>query len=721
MLFQRFFFKFLHIDPRALEQAREARLKSCMRVIQSKGHLHQRMVTIVMNGLPRAGKTTTKERLVGHNKQLLEVSPSTGVVEPSLKVTITELPRSSAMASGSQWSLLSLNDESLHLVNAVLIEAGKLKKSKSRLVSVLSDITRVRRAYRGDPIPLHSSSRATKQLPASQSTSPQVASKATTADVSQSVYVPPPDQLFDEMLSEQWHKLHTSLEDATIIHFIDTGGQPEFQEILPALLSGPCVSMLLFKLNEQLKQRYPVEYVSRDGRKTEAYITSYSAEDVLFQSLATVACYGSDTTKADPTHSGSVALVVGTHSDLATDDNIKEAEESLKEKVENTQYFKKDMVHYPFPGQLILPIDNTRRDDRDVQKLRKILEDIIHKRFPRLSLPAPWLLFEIALRKAGVKILTITKCQEIAKRYGITSKKELKEALQFLHQMGMVRYYPNVKDVKDLVICDLQILFDSITNIIVYTFTFRKAGEAGKQKFKKTGRFSLQEFQRLATLKHSDDLLTPEKLVKLLEYLHILVSISEAGLDEYFMPCVLLTEDLNDTVADSLPYPPLIVSFECGYCPVGVFSALVVYLLQHSQKKGSPLKWKIPHGATVYRNKINFLVGHDLNKITMIARPTYFEVQCDCTATQLHTPVHTSCSHIRRAILDGLAVVIRSRNYTCNTTPLIGFYCHRPQCTPTPHIAICEGKNPSAMMCISSKEPIGLLSSHHIWFGKVLS
>ena len=63
-----------------------------MRVIQSKGQLHQRMVTIVMNGLPRAGKTTTKERLLGRILQLLEVSPSTGVVEPSLKVTITELP-----------------------------------------------------------------------------------------------------------------------------------------------------------------------------------------------------------------------------------------------------------------------------------------------------------------------------------------------------------------------------------------------------------------------------------------------------------------------------------------------------------------------------------------------------------------------------------------------------------------------------------------------------
>ena len=97
------------------------------------------------------------------------------------------------------------------------------------------------------------------------------------------------------------------------------------------------------------------------------------------------------------------------------------------------------------------------------------------------------------------------------------------------------------------------------------------------------------------------------------------------------------------------------------------------------------------------------------------------EVQYICSATQLHTPVHTLCSYIRRAILDCLTVVIKSQNYTCNTTPLIGFYCHWPQCAPTPHIAICEGKNPSAMMCISSKKPIGLLSSHHIWFGKVCS
>ena len=526
-------------------KAREARLESCMRVIQSKGQLHQRMVTIVMNGLPRAGKTTTKKRLVGHILHLKEVSPSTGVVEPTLKVTITEiteLSRSSAMLSGSQWILLSLEEESLSFVNAILQEARNFE-SRSRLASVITDITRLFTRTSTDPIALPSSSGASKQPPPSQSTNPQqAASKATAADMSQ-FSVSRPDQLLSELLAKPWEKLHTSLEDATTIHFIDTGGQPEFQEILPALLSGHSISMLLFKLHEKLKQRYQVEYVSRDGTTSEPYMATYTVEEVIFQSLATVACYGSDMTKADPIHSGSVALLVGTHKDLASEDDIQAAEESLKEKIENAQYFEKSIVHYPFPGKLIFPIDNNKA--ADVQHLRKILEDIIYKRFPRQSLPSPWLLFEIALRKAGVKILTMKECQKIAKCYGITSKEELEKALQFLHCMGMDRYYPEVEEVRNLIICDLQILFDAITDLIVHTFTFKKAGQANKQRFQKTGRFSLQEFQQLATQKSSNDLLPPEKLVKLLEYLHILVSIPEA--DEYFMPCVLRTEDLDDT------------------------------------------------------------------------------------------------------------------------------------------------------------------------------
>ena len=132
-------------------------------------------------------------------------------------------------------------------------------------------------------------------------------------------------------------------------------------------------------------------------------------------------------------------------------------------------------------------------------------------------------------------------------------------------------------------------------------------------------------------------------------------------------------------------------------------------------------KWKIPHRATVHRNKVSFLVGLDLHKVIIIARPTYFEVQYECSVSQSHTPVHMVCLYIYKTILNGLAVVIRSRNYTYKTTPLVGFYCPRPQCTPTPHIALCEGENPLVMECISSKEPIWIAfqSLYMVWNGNL--
>ena len=148
-----------------------------------------------------------------------------------------------------------------------------------------------------------------------------------------------------------WGELHTSLEGATTIHFIDTGGQPQFQEILPALLNSHFISMLLFKFHEKLKQRYEVEYVSQDGTQSEPYTASCTVEDVLFQILAMVACYGSDMT--DAIHCSSVALLVGTQKDRATEADVQTAEESLKEKVENAEYFEKNMVHYSSLDQLV--------------------------------------------------------------------------------------------------------------------------------------------------------------------------------------------------------------------------------------------------------------------------------------------------------------------------------------------------------------------------------
>ena len=71
-----------------------------------------------------------------------------------------------------------------------------------------------------------------------------------------------------------------------------------------------------------------------------------------------------------------------------------------------------------------------------------------------------------------------------------------------------------------IVIQDPQILFDKITSLVVETFTFDKASPVDQEDFKKKGIFSYSTFERISA--SSDHLLTPSRLVKLLEHLHII-------------------------------------------------------------------------------------------------------------------------------------------------------------------------------------------------------
>ena len=157
------------------------------------------------------------------------------------------------------------------------------------------------------------------------------------------------------------------------------------------------------------------------------------------------------------------------------------------------------------------------------------------------SLPASWLLFDLFLRRSGTRIVSFQECVEIGRKFSIDSEEELKEVLWFLHhQTGVLMYYPEVPELEDIVICDIQVIFDSITLLIVYTFTFEKVNKALEEKFRQKGMFSERDIRKASSSTDVEGLIPLSKLVKLLEYVHILAPITnEHGCREYFMPSVL--------------------------------------------------------------------------------------------------------------------------------------------------------------------------------------
>ena len=84
-----------------------------------------------------------------------------------------------------------------------------------------------------------------------------------------------------------------SLVDQTVtIYFRDCGGQPEFHEVLPALVSHSTLFFLVFNLSEGLDTRYKVTYKARDGKVSDPYVSTFTVKQALLQCLASISSIG---------------------------------------------------------------------------------------------------------------------------------------------------------------------------------------------------------------------------------------------------------------------------------------------------------------------------------------------------------------------------------------------------------------------------------------------
>ena len=139
---------------------------------------------------------------------------------------------------------------------------------------------------------------------------------------------------------------------------------------------------------------------------------------------------------------------------------------------------------------------------------------------------------------------------ELSSQFNMSAE-ETKVALWFLHHhAGVIMYFPNVCLLQDLVILDTQVVYDSVTFLVLRTMSFDNVGQACSEKFRETGQFVLEDLVAATTRVSGGDFIPPEKLIALLEFLHIIAPIprvqdSQSSTQEqeavYLMPCVLHT------------------------------------------------------------------------------------------------------------------------------------------------------------------------------------
>ena len=542
-----------------------------------------------------------------------------------------------------------------------------------------------------------------------------------------------------------WENVQPLFEDTAFIKTEDTGGQPEFMDMQAALTIGPALYLLFCKLIDDLHSRYTVSYRSPSGESSTPVQSSYTVEEVILSALASVSCFksystssqvGSETTSTSSSgdellasSNQSVAYILGTHKDLVSEKQIDEFDRKLQESIRSTDFFKNGLVQFASKDRMVLPIDNMHGGKDEIKNVCQFLEKSIKQHFKKLSIPAAWLVLSLCLRKREKRTASLVSVLQLAAELGMPEE-ETKLALWFLHHhAGVLMYFPKLEELKDTVICDTQVVYDSATNLIVDTFRFGSGvSMAASEKFRETGQFSLSDICK-ATASVSGDYIPLLKLVKLLEHLNIIALItlpkpssSQASSTQscevsYFMPCVLQNgtrEELDkwwESNSSPLSPAPLFIRYDCGFSLIGIFPAMIANL---AGKKYLKL---IVDG--IKKNRVQFqMLGGDYDTVTFISQPKYYAVHITREFTE--TPTHKVCSAVRGMVESTLKTVTSHMNYSFCAEYQLSFEC--PSHTGRDHLCTVarDDTSPHVMICQSkASHRVKMQSQHLAWFGKV--
>ena len=742
-------------------------LAVCEKAMRDKGKVDLNIAGCLLNGPPRVGKSTFLCRITGRPLPQSDDSsetPSTGVSDRILQVVIKKSSLTVAMAPepGVNWQVITLSQEAAIMLKAILSSkpSSVLQHHQSHMPSSQSSLVLT-------PKPVEDSTTVSSELHSQPAAT--VEGSSLIAKSHQRIFkfsrhnklhhrIPGyqvPREIFQRVLkSKEWASAEELLKQTLNLYFSDVGGQPEFQEVLPAIIAGPSVFFSMFKLPDDLDQKYQVQYVDSLSHKTIAYESSFTVLESILQSLASIAsmCNYVSRRSSELVPIKPKIVLVGTHKDQADEKHIRMIQRQLKDVLAGTEFYKEGIIIFASPNEPAFTINNLSDDESDISNIRRLVEEVL-VRDPsfKVSVPAPWLALMLSLRLVESSVISFDSCRIIANDCGIHNDDELKEALWFLHtKLGVIRYFSEISELRDIVICDPQIIFDKITDLITRTFTFDNTRDAYTvEEFQQKGMFPTRIIDDLS--QGSNELLTRSKLVILLKHLHIIAEVCEEQQQtptRYLLPCVLSHAPIkkeessaaNDKpkksgireafsklnilkkrtpamTTESVPHiPPICVRFQCGYCPKGMFGALITDLMNHGS---GTLRWRLIDDA-FFRDQVSFSFGREHHTVQITFHNTFIEVHISATTdlakSQQQSNAKQVCNTIRIEIEKHLNSVNKTLRYGLGARFFFGFYC--TSCS-NPMPALCEEKDPLVMICNNCKS-VDLKPNHRFWFGEKL-
>ena len=181
-------------------------------------------------------------------------------------------------------------------------------------------------------------------------------------------------------------------------------------------------------------------------------------------------------------------------------------------------------------------------------------------------------------------------------------------------------YYSDIPSMQDVIICDPQVIFDSISELIIDRFRHSNRDLTSHEvdDFLRKGQFCLTQIDDKTKHQRSGHLKLAQ-LVDVLKDLNILaeikqdeddVPVADQSQPKFIVPAVLKYASEEELKMPVITNPedqavPIMIHFESGFVPFGIFCATTAHLIAR-QDLLSP-KWRL-RDDQVMKNKVTFSI-----------------------------------------------------------------------------------------------------------------
>ena len=716
------------LDEKKIEAESQEFIKAVEQAIAKSGKISRKLAHSIIIGPPGSGKSSLIDRLLKRLRK--KFSKSTGVCNSVIVVDIDEINPSVL------YSATGMDSETWKEVDYEVSKVNQLGEQSKEPPPQSAPRNIARPPPAEEKIPQRKVN--INEIPTEEMPAIQVAMKFPSKKKPIAVLTMSKESVLSIIEKYGFDTFKNYLQKTFSLYLRDTGGQVEFQEMLPLLIFGPSIFIFVFRIDLDFQSKFRIEYRKGESESINCYTSSITTEEALLQCLASV--YAMDTPGKDTvkTHKPLV-FIVGTHKDQlgsSADRKIAELNKYIISLIMKNGF--QDLVLYADKnkGQIFFSVNNTSESDDDFKLIRSKVNSLVyHRKEFTIDYPISYLLLCLDLQNVKKSIITLDEFKILAAKHGIEGD-DIFHLLHFLHlRIGIVRYY-DVDGLRDIVVIEPQVLFNTITDLVIRTFscedlTFCEADDFGKKGFMSSSVLECvinEEMKGILPASafkgkfFSDGNISSATFLQLLVHLRIITPITTPEDEEvkYFIPCVLnhVPESSGEDVETDIL--PLHVKFQCRHCPKGVFGVLVTHLMTPdvSKQNDTETTFSLVQDK-IFRDQVTFDVNCNgfQDEMCLKVYSSHLEVNFIPYSSDDREdyPIKVACCNVRQIVDDSIGRSLSDLHY--NNKKVKSEICFRCDHCSELHPVIKGGKF-HMLICSTTKRRNRLPPQARCWYGE---